>query len=101
MANVQEPAAEVAVLDGVELIVFTGGIGEHDPTVRAAICGGLSWIGISLDGVRNLSADNPINASLSRCKVLMLASQEDDQIARHTRALSRSIASGTDKQASA
>jgi acetate kinase len=32
----------IAALDGVDLLVFTGGIGENDAEVRAAICGGLS-----------------------------------------------------------
>ena len=80
-------AAMIAVLDGVDLIVFTGGIGEHDADVRAAICGGLSWIGVRLDDTRNRSTSNPINDPASRCEVRVLTSQEDEQIARHTRAL--------------
>ena len=80
-------AAMIAALDGVDLIVFTGGIGENDGEVRAAICAGLSWIGISLDEAKNRSANNPINDPASRCAVLVLASQEDEQIARHTWAL--------------
>lgn len=80
-------AAMIAALDGVDLLVFTGGIGENDSEVRAAICSGLSWIGVSLDEVRNLSASNPINNSESRCSVRVVASQEDEQIARHTWAL--------------
>jgi acetate kinase len=80
-------AAMIAVLDGVDLLVFTGGIGENDAAVRAAICGGLSWIGVSLDQARNKAASNPINDDASRCQVQVLASQEDEQIARHTRAL--------------
>lgn len=83
----KQVAAMIAVLDGVELIVFTGGIGENDANVRAAICAGLSWIGIRLDDARNRSASNPISNSSSRCQVLVLTSQEDEQIARHTRAL--------------
>jgi acetate kinase len=83
----KQVAAMIAALNGVDLIVFTGGIGENDGEVRAAICGGLSWIGVSLDEGRNRSADNPINDPASRCRVLVLASQEDEQIARHTRAL--------------
>ena len=54
-------AAMIAALDGVDLLVFTGGIGENDVEARAAICGGLSWLGVSLDEARNRSADNPIN----------------------------------------
>jgi len=34
----------IAALDGVDLVVFTGGIGENDGEARAAICGGLAWI---------------------------------------------------------
>ena len=80
-------AAMIAALNGVDLIVFTGGIGENDGQARAMICRGLSWIGVSLDEVRNQSANSPINDSASRCSVRVIASQEDEQIARHTRAL--------------
>ena len=83
----KQVAAMIAALDGADLIVFTGGIGENDAQVRAAICSGLSWIGVSLDEVRNLSANNPINNPESRCSVRVVASQEDEQIARHTWAL--------------
>jgi acetate kinase len=83
----KQVAAMIAALDGVDLIVFTGGIGENDEEARAAICSGLSWVGISLDEARNRSANNPINDAASRCQVLVLASQEDTQIARHTWAL--------------
>ena len=83
----KQMAAMVAALDGVDLLVFTGGIGENDGEVRAAICAGLSWIGISLDEAKNRSANNPINDPASRCAVRVLASQEDEQIARHTWAL--------------
>jgi acetate kinase len=80
-------AAMIATLDGVDLIVFTGGIGENDGEARATICAGLSWIGVSLDDARNQTANNPISDAASRCPVLVLASQEDEQIARHTWAL--------------
>lgn len=87
----KQVAAMIAALDGVDLIVFTGGIGENDGEARAEICLGLSWIGVSLDPVRNRSANNPLQDSIhdpgSRCAVQVLASQEDEQIARHTWAL--------------
>ena len=83
----KQVAAMVAVLGGVDMLVFTGGIGENDAQVRAAICSGLSWIGVSLDDARNCSASNPVSNGASRCQVLVLASQEDEQIARHTWAL--------------
>jgi acetate kinase len=83
----KQVAAMIAALGGIDLLVFTGGIGENDVEARAAICGGLSWLGLSLDEDRNRSANNPINGSGSRCAVQVLPSQEDEQIARHTWAL--------------
>jgi acetate kinase len=83
----KQMAGMIAALDGVDLIVFTGGIGENDPEARAAICAGLSWSGVRLEQARNRSAINPISDSASRCSVQVLATQEDDQIARHTWAL--------------
>jgi acetate kinase len=85
----KQVAAMIAVLDGVDLLVFTGGIGENDWQARAAICGGLTWIGVRLDDARNRSASNPVSDPGSRCSVLVLASQEDEQIARHAWALVR------------
>jgi acetate kinase len=76
-------AAMMAALGGVDLIVFTGGIGENDGEVRASICAGLSWAGVSLDATHNRSNHAPVsNAPVAR--VLILPSQEDEQIARHT-----------------
>jgi acetate kinase len=72
-------AAMIAVLGGVDLIVFTGGIGENDGEVRGAICSGLDWAGVVLEDERD-------DRSMPRCQVRVLASQEDEQIARHTRA---------------
>jgi acetate kinase len=80
----KQAAAMIAALDGVDMLVFTGGIGEHDAEVRAAICGGLSWLGISLDPARNQSLQDPISDQTSRCSVRVLPSEEDAQIAIHT-----------------
>jgi len=78
-------AAMTAALGGVDLIVFTGGIGENDALARDMICRGLSWIGVSIDDARNRSsAEYPISEPASRCAVLVVPSQEDEQIARHT-----------------
>ena len=77
-------AAMIAALDGVDLLIFTGGIGEHDAKVRLAICSGLSWLGISLDPTRNQSLRDPISDPTSRCVVRVLPSEEDAQIAVRT-----------------
>ena len=83
----KEVAGMIAALGGIDLIVFTGGIGENDPRTRASVCAGLEWIGVSLDEARNLSATNPLNDQVSRCAVRVLPSREDEQIARHAWAL--------------
>jgi acetate kinase len=83
----KQVAAMIVALDGVDMLVFTGGIGENDGETRATICGGLSSIGIRLDEARNRSANSPVSDRASRCSVRVLPSQEDEQIARHTRAL--------------
>ena len=86
----KQVAAMAAVLGGLDMLVFTGGIGENDALVRTDVCTGLAWIGVSLDEARNRSSSNPcgpISCAASRCKVLVLASQEDEQIVRHAWAL--------------
>ena len=48
-----EAGSLIAALGGLDLIVFTGGIGEHSPRLRAAICKGLAFAGVSIDATRN------------------------------------------------
>jgi acetate kinase len=83
-------AGMIAALDGAGLLVFTGGIGEHDVEVRAEICRGLSWFGVSLDPERNQSSEECVSDPTSRCSVRVLPSQEDEQIAIHTGGLADS-----------
>jgi acetate kinase len=80
--------AMATVLGGVDALVFTGGIGEHDAEVRAAIGTRLSCFGIELDAALNRQHCGAISTAASRGVVRVITSQEDEQIARHTRALS-------------
>lgn len=80
-------AAMTAALGGIDALVFTGGIGEHDADMRAEICHGLAWAGIVLDASRNQQAAEPISAGASRCQVRVVPCAEEVQIARHTREL--------------
>jgi len=80
-------AAMISVLGGIDRLVFTGGIGENDALVRAAICDGLACMGVDLHPIRNCEIANPINSPASQCSIHVLPSQEDEQIARHTYAL--------------
>jgi acetate kinase len=86
-AVAKELGAMSMALGGVDQIVFTGGIGEHDAQVRAAVCARLSSLGVELDDTLNQKGLGPMTGSTSRCAVQVLPSQEDEQIARHTRAL--------------
>ncbi|HZV92932.1 MAG TPA: acetate/propionate family kinase [Caldimonas sp.] len=84
----KELAAMTSVLGGVDAIVFTGGIGENDAAVRGAICAGLAWSGIRLDESGNRAGKRGlVSDASSSCEVHVLASKEDEQIARHTAAL--------------
>jgi acetate kinase len=80
--------AMAAVLGGVDAIVFTGGIGENDAEVRTTICAELAWLGIRLNESSNRASKRGlISATSSSCAVRVLASQEDEQVARHAAAL--------------
>jgi acetate kinase len=82
-------AAYAAVLGGLELLVFAGGIGEHSPRIRRTVCQGLQFLGISIDDPANQLAAGRISSNQSRVSVSVVPSQEDRQIARHCRALMR------------
>jgi acetate kinase len=79
----REIAAMIASLGGLDTLVFTGGIGEHDAKARRAICAGLAWAGIEIDARRNLAGADPISGAASRSRVRVLRSEEEKQIARH------------------
>ena len=74
-------AAMVAALGGIDVLVFTGGIGEHDAATRADICAGLGWIGVSLDEGRNAVGNGVVSADRSDVVVRVYPSNEDEQIA--------------------
>jgi len=76
-------AGYVAVLGGLDLLVFTGGIGENDAVVREKICGGLASFGIVLDAANNSGNAAVISASDRAVRVKIIPSREEAQIARH------------------
>jgi acetate kinase len=67
------------------MLIFSGGIGEHAPTIRAEICSGLEYLGIALDEAVNGSNSQVISAVQSRCKVRVVEADEDLEIALHVR----------------
>ena len=76
--------AFAAVLGGLDTLVFTGGIGEHAPAIRAEVCSGLEYLGIFLDPSANNRNADLISTTGSRCTVRMVRTDEDLMIARHT-----------------
>jgi acetate kinase len=77
-------AGFVAVLGGLELLVFTGGIGEHDAAVRAEICQGLQCFGLHLESQGNQRHLQNISGARSQVQVRIVPSEEEIQIARHS-----------------
>ena len=79
--------AMITALNGIDTLVFTGGIGEHDAIARQMICSQLGYFEIVLDDEKNqiASADNihTISNTSATCAVRVVKSQENAQIARH------------------
>jgi acetate kinase len=80
-------AALAAALGGIDSLVFTGGIGEHAPPIREAICSRLSHLGVRLDPVRNAANARVVSTDGSAHIVRVVAANEELAIARHTRAV--------------
>jgi acetate kinase len=79
--------AYAAVLGGLDLLIFTGGIGENDPVTRAECCSGLEYMGIEFDSARNegiRGKEMLLNKPSSRVKVMTIPTNEELIIAEHT-----------------
>ncbi len=76
--------AMIAVLDGIDALVFTAGIGENSPDVREAACANFRFLGLKLDAAKNAqsSVDQDISLPDSTVRVLVVRAQEDWAIAR-------------------
>lgn len=74
----------LAALNGIDALVFTAGIGENSPEVRAAACSQFTFLGLGLDPTKNatLHSDQDIATLESRVRVLIVHAQEDWAIAR-------------------
>lgn len=77
--------AYAAALAGLDLLVFTGGVGEHSAVIRQDICNGLRFLGIEIDEHRNRANGETISTDGSRVRVDVIATNEEAMIARHVR----------------
>jgi acetate kinase len=73
-----------AALGGLDAFVFTAGIGENSPTMRARIAERLDWLGIGLDATANNKGSTLISKKDSRIPVYVIPTNEELMIARHT-----------------
>jgi acetate kinase len=73
-----------AALQGVDAFVFTAGIGENSPKIRAAIAARLAWLGVSFDAAANAENKTLISQADSRVPVYVVPTDEELMIARHT-----------------
>lgn len=77
----------IASLQGLDVLVFTAGIGENASLVRKRVCDAFSFLGCKLDENKNLSTqmqDCDLSASGSSCKILLIHTQEAFEIARES-----------------
>jgi acetate kinase len=82
-------AAMAAAMDGLDALVFTGGVGENSAEVRSRAATGLAFLGIGVDDGRNVggAGDREIGAPGASVRVLVIAAREDIEIARQVRTL--------------
>ncbi len=81
-------AAYLAQLNGCEALVFTAGIGENNPDLRAAICANLDQLGLELDPAKNAAlrgAEGEISSARSAAKIFVIPANEELVVARETR----------------
>ena len=71
-----------AVPDGLDILVFAGGIGENAPEIRSRICSGLQFLGIALDEKRNTENNTIISTDKSRVTVRVIKTNEELMIAK-------------------
>ena len=84
---VRELGSLAAAAGGLDAVVFTGGIGEHNPGLRSNICKQASWQGITLDEAANKSGEHRISAADSAVDVFVIPTNEEWMIAHHAQTL--------------
>lgn len=81
---VREIGSLVAALGGLDMLVFTAGIGEHSEEIRARVCAGLAWLGLGLDDQANAAHAPVISSADSRVLVGVEPTNEEWVAARDT-----------------
>jgi acetate kinase len=79
----RELGSLVAALGGLDVLVFTGGIGEHSAAIREQVCNRARWLGIEFDPSANAAGGPRITTGTSRVSAWVIPTDEDLMIARH------------------
>jgi acetate kinase len=82
-----ELGSMVAALDGLDALVFTGGIGEHAAPIRERVCRDAAWLGVEVDPKANAAGGPRISAANARISAWVIPADEERVIARRTREL--------------
>ena len=85
----RQVASLATAMGGLDGVVFTAGIGEHAAPARAAICQGLAWLGLRLDGAANNAHGPRISHDGSAVEAWVVPTDEELMIARHTAGVAR------------
>ena len=80
----REMGSLAASLEGVNAIVFTGGIGENSPVIRERICSDARWLGVDLDSDANKAGEPKISTRESRVAAWVIPTNEELMISQHT-----------------
>jgi acetate kinase len=83
----REIAAMAAAMNGLDALVFTGGVGENSPRVRAAAVAGLEFLGVRLDPAQEAVTSDADVSGPGPVRVLVVTAREDVEIARQARAV--------------
>ena len=76
-------AAMAAAANGLDAVVFSGGVGENAPVLRAEVIGGLGFLGLTMDPTRNQTGEPDCEISgPGRVRALVIAAREELEIAR-------------------
>ena len=83
----RELGSLAAALGGLDAVVFTAGIGENQPQIRARICHAAEWLGLELDEPANARHGPRISTSQSRVAAYVVPTDEESMIARHVQGM--------------
>jgi acetate kinase len=80
---IREIGSLIAILGGLDVLVFTGGIGEKAAMIRENICSGLNWLGLTIDKNKNRRNSMTISTTKSKVEVYIIPTNEELMIAKH------------------